>query len=140
MIIGSKLQNKCSKFKKRPSPASSVDVMTLQHTPQAQCDIHGQQTVVGRRYQSSFMSLRLFLSPFFRLFGRVATPTKKARLTFEASTTIEYVTLLFYLTSYRRFSHALSNITVHEQGIIQTLLQEREREKNKRSSSFQEPR
>ncbi len=44
MIIGSKLQNKCTEFKKTPSSASSVDVMTLLHTPQAQCDIHTNQT------------------------------------------------------------------------------------------------
>ena len=44
MIIGSKLQNKCAEFKKRPSPASSVNVMTLLHTPQAQCDIHTNHT------------------------------------------------------------------------------------------------
>lgn len=43
MIIGSKLQNKCAEFKNRPSPASSEDVMTLLHTPRAQCDIHTNQ-------------------------------------------------------------------------------------------------
>lgn len=55
MIIGSKLQNKCSKFKQRPSPASSEDLMTLQHTPQAQCDIHTQQTG-GQQYQPLFVA------------------------------------------------------------------------------------
>lgn len=44
MIIGSKLQNKCTEFKNRTFPASLVDVMTLLHTPQAQCDIHTNQT------------------------------------------------------------------------------------------------
>lgn len=46
----------------------------------------------------------------------------------------EKVTLLFYLTGYSRFGHALSDIVVQrmlerEQGIVQTLLEEGKKQK-----------
>lgn len=63
MIIGSKLQNKCAEFKKRPSPASSVNVMTLLHTPQAHCDIHTNQTQSAMKMLS--YAVLLSFSHFF---------------------------------------------------------------------------